>query len=119
MSVELRELSRDTYRELVAESPRPVVIDFWGPQCTPCLALEPIFHDLAGRFADGLEFLRVEAPKNRMLCVDLKVMSLPTFLCIAEGVEIGRLVGDVASTELSRWVQEQYEQALGGDSVRG
>jgi thioredoxin 1 len=119
MSVEVRELRRDTFQELVAESPRPVVIDFWGPQCKPCLALEPIFHELADRFADEVEFLRVEAPKNRMLCVDLKVMSLPTFLFIKEGVEVSRLVGDSSSSELSHWVQDQCEQAKGGDAVSG
>jgi thioredoxin 1 len=106
-------LSRDTYASLVTEATRPVVIDFWGPQCAPCLALEPTFLDLAERFGDSLRFLRVEAPKNRMLCVDLRVMSLPTFLCLSGGEEVGRLDGDISKESLTEWVQEQRERGGG------
>jgi thioredoxin 1 len=115
----VRELSRETYRELAPSATRPLVIDFWGPQCMPCLALAPTFHELAERFADGLEFCRVEAPKNRMLCVDTRVMTLPTFLCVKDGMELDRLTGDVSPDELTRWVSERYEQEMGGDSGSG
>lgn len=119
MSVDVRDLSRDTYRELVTESPRPVVIDFWGPQCAPCLALEPVFLGLADQYSGRLEFLRVEAPKNRMLCVDTRVMSLPTFLFFREGAEVSRLGGDVSPDELTRWVKEQVEDTKGGEAIGG
>jgi thioredoxin 1 len=110
----VRELSRETYGELVTESSSPVIIDFWGPQCGPCLALEPTFVSLADSLAEQITFFRVEAPKNRMLCVDAKVMSLPTFLCVRGGVEVSRLTGDVSSESLTRWVHEQCERAEGG-----
>jgi thioredoxin 1 len=114
MSAEVRELTRDSYKELVIESRLPAVVDFWGPRCAPCLALEPTFLEIAGEFAGEMGFFRVEAPKNRMVCVDAKVMSLPTFVCVNDGVEAGRLTGDVSPAELRRWVREQRDQAKGG-----
>jgi thioredoxin 1 len=99
----------------VTESPSAVIIDFWGPQCGPCVALEPTFLSLADSLAGQMSFFRVEAPKHRMLCVDAKVMSLPTFLCVRGGVEVGRLTGDVSAESLTRWVHDQCQQAKGGE----
>jgi len=50
---------------------------------------------LAQRYEDKVKIVKVEAPKNRRLCLDLKVLSLPTFLFYREGKEVDRLSGDV------------------------
>ena len=39
---------------------------------------------------------KVEAPKNRRLCLQLKVMSLPTYLFFKDGKEVERLSGNVS-----------------------
>jgi thioredoxin-like negative regulator of GroEL len=114
MATEVQDLTRDSLQKLVTEAEQPGIIDFWGPQCAPCLALAPVFHDLASSHRD-MTFLRVEAPSNRMLCVDLKVMSLPTFLCLVGGVEVGRVNGDLLPEELTEWVHEQAGLVKGGE----
>jgi thioredoxin 1 len=108
--VNVQDLTRDTFEELAAGAGRRVVIDFWGERCAPCLALAPKYHELAEQF-DELTFLRVDAPKNRMLCVDLRVMSLPTFVYLEDGRETSRLDGDVSDVDLARWIRELSERA--------
>ena len=39
---------------------------------------------------------KVEAPKNRRLCIELKVMSLPTYLFFEDGKEMDRLSGNIS-----------------------
>ena len=112
MPSEIQELTRDSFPELVSESDRPVLVDFWGPQCRPCLALSPTFEELADVY-DDLRFLKAVAPSNRMLCVDLRVMALPTFLCMVNGQEVSRLAGEISAAQLEEWVKEQSEQAKG------
>ncbi len=112
MPTEIQELTRDSFPELVKQSDKPVLVDFWGPQCRPCLALSPTFDELADTY-DGLRFLKAAAPSNRMLCVDLKVMGLPTFLCMVNGQEVSRLTGEISAVRLKEWVKEQSEQAKG------
>lgn len=106
--MKVQDLTRETFKELVSDVDGRAVIDFWGPQCAPCLALAPTYHDLAEEYGT-LRFFRVEAPKNRMLCVDLRVMSLPTFLCLDNGREVGRLDGDITDSDLATWIREQSE----------
>ncbi len=53
----------------------------------------------------GMKVAKVDASKNRRLCIDLKVMGLPTFLLYRDGQEIGRLSGkEVNQAELGKFV---------------
>ena len=78
----------------VIKAKEPVLVDFWGPQCRPCLALMPTVERLEKDYADRLKVVKVNAGQNRMLCAKLRVMSLPTYLFYKEGNEINRLVGE-------------------------
>ena len=49
------ELNSDNYESEVIQSEIPVLVDFWGPQCGPCLALLPHVEKLEETYAsDGL-----------------------------------------------------------------
>jgi thioredoxin 1 len=89
------EINSDSFEQEVLHSPIPVLVDFWGPQCGPCLALMPKVEALTERYGDKVRITKVEAPKNRRLCLTLKVMSLPTFLLFKNGKEVDRLSGDI------------------------
>jgi thioredoxin-like negative regulator of GroEL len=112
MTVHLADLTRDSFEELVTNAEQTVIIDFWGPQCAPCLALGPVYETIA-QSRPEMRFLRAEAPANRMLCVNLKVMSLPTFLCMVDGAEVSRLTGQFTAADLKRWVKEQAQEVKG------
>ena len=88
------DLNRDNYETEVLQSKEPVMIDFWGPQCRPCLALMPAVERLEKDYADRLKVTKVNAVENRMLCAKLRVMSLPTYLFCKGGAEVNRLAGD-------------------------
>lgn len=96
---QMDKVTRDTFEEEVAGSEVPVIIDFWGPRCVPCIRLEPMVLDLSEKLGDQVRFVKVVAPENRMLCVQLRVMGLPTFLAFKGGEEVGRLTGDDVSID--------------------
>ena len=87
------ELNRDNFESEVKESRLPVLIDFWGPRCVPCLNLMPRVEKLAQEFDGRLKVAKLNATENRMLCARLQVMGLPTFLLYKNGGEIGRVSG--------------------------
>ena len=89
------EINSDCFEREVLHSSMPVLVDFWGPQCGPCLALMPKVEALTERYGEKVRITKVEAPKNRRLCLTLKVMSLPTFLFFKDGKEVDRLSGDI------------------------
>jgi thioredoxin 1 len=38
----VKEVNRDNFETEVLQAKEPVLVDFWGPQCRPCLALVPV-----------------------------------------------------------------------------
>jgi len=93
------EVTKENFSSEVESSPGSVLVDFWGPACVPCLALMPLVEELAGRYGERLKVVKVDASKNRRLCIDLKVMGLPTFLLYRDGREVGRLSGKEVTRE--------------------
>jgi thioredoxin 1 len=89
------ELNRDNFDAEVLQAKEPVLVDFWGPRCKPCLALTPFVEQLEKEFTGKLKVTKINAEQNRMLCAKLQVMSLPTFLFYEKGAEIKRLSGQL------------------------
>lgn len=87
------EVNSETFEKEVVESEKPVLVDFWGPQCGPCLALMPQIEKLEETYGDRIKIAKIDASKNRRLCLQLKVLGLPTFLFYKSGEGIGRLTG--------------------------
>jgi thioredoxin 1 len=94
------EVTGENFEQDVIRSSQPVMIDFWGPQCSPCLALMPKVEALAEKYRDKIKLAKVEAPKNRRLCLNLKVMSLPTFLFYRNGKEVDRITGNITAQSI-------------------
>ncbi len=87
------EVDSGTFAAEVLQADKPVLVDFWGPRCGPCLALMPQVEKLEAGFADKVKFVKIDASKNRRLCLDLKVTSLPTYLFYRDGESMARLSG--------------------------
>jgi thioredoxin 1 len=93
------ELNRDNFEREVLESKVPVLVDFWGPQCRPCLALMCVVERIEKDYTGRLKVTKVNAKENRMLCAKLRVLGLPSFLLYKGGIEIKRLSGEHVSDE--------------------
>jgi thioredoxin 1 len=87
------DVNADTFEKEVIQSEVPVLVDFWGPQCAPCLALMPHVEGLGEKYGTKLKISKIDASKNRRLCLNLKVFGLPTFLFYKNGKEVDRLTG--------------------------
>jgi len=86
-----------------------VLIDFWGPQCQPCLQLMPEIEALEQTHDGALSVVKVNAPENRQVCRDLKVFGLPTYVLFKDGAEFGRLSGSPTIDEIRGEVTRMLE----------
>jgi thioredoxin-like negative regulator of GroEL len=105
MSELVADATKENFRELVAEG--QVLVDVWGPDCQPCLRMMPYVKKLAEDSGGSLRVVKLEAPKARRLCMELKVMGLPAFLLFRDGEEVGRINGpQVTEDTLTKWLEE-------------
>ncbi|MGH9223009.1 MAG: thioredoxin family protein [Acidimicrobiales bacterium] len=100
------EATKENFEELVGDG--VTLVDVWGPQCAPCIAMMPDVEKLAADRAADMKVVKLEAPKNRRLCMQYKIMGLPAFLLFRNGEEVDRLDGaDVSAAELRSWVDRK------------
>ena len=103
------EATRETFRTLVADG--QVLVDVWGPECQPCLALLPHVEDLAAQRAGQMTVVKLEAPKARRLCMELGLMTLPSFVLFRDGTEVARLSDPALNArKLDSWLNEHLEE---------
>lgn len=111
---EVLEATREDFRDLVAEG--VVMVDVWGPQCKPCMALMPHVARLAEERPE-LKVVKLEASKARRVCIELKVHGLPTFMLLRDGEEVSRLsASEISPAELREWLAGQLKE---GEEVSG
>jgi thioredoxin-like negative regulator of GroEL len=99
------EATKETFGDLVGDG--VTLVDVWGPSCAPCFALMPDVERLAEEKAEKMKVVKLEAPKARRLCMELRVLGLPAFLLFRDGEEVSRLSGgNVTAEGLRSWVDE-------------
>ena len=101
------EATRENFDEL--DMSGNVLVDVWGPDCRPCLALMPHVEKLA-EARDDLKVVKLEAPKARRVCIRLGVHALPTFLLMRDGEEVARLsASTISPTQLNDWLDKTLD----------
>ena len=87
-------VDKENYDAEVVGSSMPVVVDLWGPQCGPCLALMPDVEKLAAEFEGKVKFCKLNVAENRRQAIALKVMGVPTILFYKNGEMVSRITGE-------------------------
>jgi thioredoxin 2 len=87
------EIDGATLQGLIAESPLPVLVDFWAPWCGPCRAVAPVLQKVAQRYAGQALVVKVNTDENPDAGARHNVSGIPTLLGVAGGREVQRLVG--------------------------
>jgi len=101
------DINADSFEKEVIQSEMPVIVDFWGPKCAPCLALMPAVEKLEENYGGKVKVTKINATQNRRFCLSLKVLGLPTYLFYKNGKEIERLSGeDTTISEIDESVKK-------------
>ncbi len=109
----LLELNKDNYEQEVLKAGLPVMVDFWGPRCSKCIALMPSIETLAQKYAGKVKFAALDCSKNRRLTIELSrintLQSLPTFWIYKDGEVVAALSGETITVEA---IEEQLKKVM-------
>ncbi len=87
------EVTDANFEQEVLQADVPVLIDFWGPNCAPCVAIAPHVDTLAGEHDGRLKVVKMNVHANMKVAMKYKVMAMPTFVVFKGGAEVGRQRG--------------------------
>ena len=96
----------DNVDEVIA-SGKPVVIDFWGTYCGPCMAMSPIVDELAEEYADKVVIGKYNVEEENDFAAANRIMSIPAFLFYKDGKKVAiRLAGSQSKETLKSKIDE-------------
>ena len=85
-------ITKDNFQELVLNSDREVLLDFWAPWCGPCRMVSPIVDEIADERKDILVG-KVNVDEEMELAAQFQVMSIPTLVVLKNGQVVNRSIG--------------------------
>ena len=87
--------TRENFEEEVLKSDKPVIVDFWATWCGPCLAMAPIFEELAKEYHESgrAKLGKYSTEEDAEIPAQYGVRGIPTLMIFYKGKKIGEVVG--------------------------
>jgi len=106
----IKEMTASELNELLSHK-GVVLVDFSATWCPPCRAMEPIVERLAARFAGRAGVVKVDVDQAGDLASNYGVRGVPTFLLLANGQVVERVVGATSEKALTALIESQLAPA--------
>ena len=85
MSANIVDVTSDNWDAEVVQSALPVLVDFWGPRCGPCLSLNPTLAAFAEEYAGQVKVVKVNCDDNKAIVERYGVRGLPHLVLLKSG----------------------------------
>jgi len=94
------EIRESEFEEMVLQSNRPVLVDFWASWCPPCKMMQPVVDRLCDKVVDWADVYSINIDRSPSLAAQFQVSGVPTFISFAEGIAVDRKTGALTEGQL-------------------
>lgn len=106
------ECDAEAFKQHLAENDIPVIVDFYSPDCVPCMEMAPDFEAAAASCVLEVRFLKVNTLSNAPLALQYGVNALPTTIAFSKGTEMNRFTSKLSKAQLGMWAESLIQMTL-------
>lgn len=101
------ELTDKNFDELVLQSKKPVLVDFWAEWCGPCRMVGPAVEELAKEYDGKAVIGKVNVDHNPEVSMKFGIRNIPALLYFKNGEIVDKQVGAVPKSVLADKLNKQ------------
>lgn len=87
------EITTDNFEEIVLNSDKPVMVDFWATWCGPCRMVGPIMDELHKDYDSKAVVGKVNIDEQNDIAMKYGIRNIPTVLIFKGGEIVDKQVG--------------------------
>jgi len=95
MAGKAAEVTDATFEQMIVNSDKPAVVDFWAVWCGPCRIIAPHVEALADEYDGRAVIAKLDVDNNRNTAIKFGIQSIPTLLFFKDGKIADRVIGAV------------------------
>ena len=95
----------NNFQEVVLNSDKPVLVDFWAEWCGPCRMIGPVVEELANEYEGKAVIGKLNVDENPDISMNYAVRSIPTLLVFKGGEVVDRIVGAVPKNMIASKIE--------------
>jgi len=95
------------FQEVVLNSDKPVLVDFWAEWCGPCKMISPLIEELATEYDGKAVIGKLNVDENPDVAATYGIRSIPTLLVFKGGEIVDRIVGAVPKANIAQKINSQ------------
>lgn len=82
-----------SFSELLKNSDKPVLVDFYADWCGPCKMVSPVIQKIAHEYKDSMITVKIDTDKKQAIAGKYNISSIPTIMLFFNEKSIMRLEG--------------------------
>ena len=93
--------SSQDFDEVIANSPEPVLVDFWAQWCGPCRAVAPELEQIARQRSGSVIVAKVDTDALPDVAARVGIRGIPTMILFRGGTEVNRVSGAMPASAIA------------------
>ena len=98
------EITEKEFNEIINNSHKIVVVDFFAEWCMPCVMMAPVIEELAEKIKE-IKFTKINVDDNSNLSRKYKISSIPCLVIFKDGKEAGRIIGNQTAEVIEKKIK--------------
>ena len=106
----MQNMNAEAFRDALARSEKPVLVDFWAPWCTYCRRIAPAFDKIAQQYADSLIVGKVNIDEEPALAQQEQIEVIPILVLYRGGQAVASIVAPESKAMIDQFLEESAEK---------